>query len=254
MMESISTSLTTLFTNFDTALRDDAPTHRLPLADVIDDDRLLGDLILPNVEDLLLAKSLSDDLLPRLPDRPSSTECLKPDLSVPDPTDAYDLVTLDELPDNLPDLDLLAEFSDDLLDLELAALLDLDLLDELPDELSDDLLDLDFLTKSIDDLPVLELADLLDLALPDGLPDDLLALNSPSELALSDFILSSHDNTLLDDQDAPDLLDDEALDLFLDDSSALPSEEAVLDLLPCEPDDIGVLRSDDEDPNLESIS
>ena len=243
-----------MFTNLDTALRDNVPTHRLPLADAVDDDRLLGDLILPNVEVLLLAESLSDDLLLRFTDRPSSTECLKPDLSVPDPTDAYDLVTHDELPDDLPDLELLAKLSDDLLDLEVAALLDLDFLDELPDELSDDPLDLDLLTKGLDDLPVLELSDLLDLDLPDGLPDDLLALNSPSKPALSDFTLSSLDNLLLDDQDVADLLDDEALDLLLNDSSAWPSKEAVLDLLLSEPDDIGVLCSDDEDPNIESIS
>ena len=151
--------MTTLFTNFDTALRDDAPTHRLPLVDVLDDDRLLSDLLLPDVEALLLAKSLGDDLLPRPPDTPASVECLKPDLSAQDPTDAYDLVTLDELPDDLLDLDLLAECPDDLLDLELADLLDLDL-------------------------------------------------------------------------DAADLLGDEPLDLFLDDSSARLSEEPVLDPLP----------------------
>ena len=206
-----------MFTNLDTALRDDAPTHRLPPAGVLDDDRLLDDLNLSNVEVLLLAKSLRDDLLPRLLDRLSSAEYLKPDLSTEDPTDAYDLVTLDELPDDLPDLELLAKPSDDLLNLELAALLDLDLLDELPDELSDDHLDL---TKGLDDLPVFEFSDLLDLELPAGLLDDPAALNSPSELTLSDFILSSLDKLLLDDQDAAGLLDDEPLDLLLDDSSA----------------------------------
>ena len=224
--------MTTLFTNFDTALRDDAPTHRLPLVGVLDADRLLSDLLLPDVEALLLAKSLDDDPLPRPSDTPTSDECPKPDLSAQDPTDAYDLVTLDELPDDLLDLDLLAECPDDLLALELADLLDLDLPDKLPDELPDDLLDLDLLTKCPDDLLALELADLLDPDLPDGLPDDLLTLSLLSELPLSDFLLSSSDNALLDDQDAADLLDDEPLDLFLDDSSAQLSEEPALDPLP----------------------
>ena len=133
--------MTTLFTNFDTALRDDAPTHRLPLDDVPDADRLFSDLLLPDVETILLAKSLDDDLLPRPSDTLTSDECPKLDLLAPDPTDAYDLVTLDELLDDLLDLDLLTEYPDDSLALELADLPDLDLPDELLDKLPDNLLD-----------------------------------------------------------------------------------------------------------------
>ena len=140
-MESISTPLTTLFTNFDTALHDDAPTHRLPLDDVPDADRLFSDLLLSDVETILLAKSLDDDLFPRPSDTLPSDECPKLDLLVQDPTDAYDLVTLDELLDDLLDLDLLTECPNDSLALELADLPDLDLPDELPDKLPDNLLD-----------------------------------------------------------------------------------------------------------------
>ena len=140
-----------MFTNLDAALCDEAPTHRLPPADVLDDDRLPDDLDLSDAEVFLLAKSLKDDLLLRLLDRPSSAEYLTSGLFTKDPTDAYDLVTLDEVPGDLPDLVLLAK---------------------------------------------------------------------PSELTLSDFILSSLDKLLLEDQDATDLLDDEPLDLSLDDSSA----------------------------------
>ena len=92
-------------TTSDTALTEDAPTHRLPDAEALDDDCLLGDL-LPDAEVPLLAEPLGDDLLP-----------------------------FDELLDDLLDLDLLNECPDDLLDLELDDLLDLDLLDELPDDL-----------------------------------------------------------------------------------------------------------------------
>ena len=111
------------------------------LVDVLDDDRLLSDLLLPDVEALLLAKSLDDDLLPRPSDTLTSDECPKPDLSAQDPTDAYDLVTLDELLDDLLDLDLLTERPNDSLALELADLSDLDLPDEPPDKLPDNLLD-----------------------------------------------------------------------------------------------------------------
>ena len=128
-------------TNFDTALREDAPTHRFPPDDIPDADRLFRDLLLSDVETILLVKSLDDDLFPRAFDTLPSDECPKLDLPVQDPTDAYDLVTLDELLDDLLDLDLLTECPNDSLALELADLPDLDLPDELPDKLPDNLLD-----------------------------------------------------------------------------------------------------------------
>ena len=197
MMKSISTSLTALSTNSDTAFSEDDPTHRLPDAEALDGDCLLGDL-LHDVEVSLLAGTLGDDLLPTPPDTHTSIERLKPDLPAQDPPDVYD---------ELPDLDTFAELLDDLLDL--------DLLNECPDDLLD-----------------LELDDLLDLDLPDELPDDLLALTLLSELPLSDFLISAPDNDLLDDLAAADLLEDKPLDPLLDDFSACLDEEAALDPTP----------------------
>ena len=130
-----------MFTNFDTALREDAPTHSFPLDDIPDADRLFSDLLLSDVETILLVKSLDDDLFPRASDTFPSDKCPKLDLPAQDPPDAYDLVTLDELLDDLLDLDLLTERPNDSLALELADLPDLDLTDELPDKLPDNLLD-----------------------------------------------------------------------------------------------------------------
>ena len=90
----------TLSTNNDTALRDDTPPHHLPPVDVLDGDHP------------------GDDLLLRLLDRLFSDENLTSDLFPEELTDAYDLVTLDELLDGLSDLVLLV------------IPLDLDLLDE----------------------------------------------------------------------------------------------------------------------------
>ena len=184
-------------TNSDTTLSEDAPTHRLPDAEALDGDCLLGDL-LHDAEVPLLAEPPGDDLLPTPPDTHTSIECLKPDLPAQDPPDAYD---------ELPDLDTFDELLDDLLDL--------DLLNECPDDLLD-----------------LEPDDLLDLDLPDELPDDLLALTLLSELPLSDFLISAPDNDLLDDLAAADLLEDKPLDPLLDDSSAHLGEEAALDPTP----------------------
>ena len=184
-------------TNFDTLLREDAPTHCLPDAEALDGDCLLGDL-LHDAEVPLLAEPLGDDLLPTPPDTHTSIERPKPDLPAQDPPDAYD---------ELPDLDTLDELLDDLLDL--------DLLNECPDDLLD-----------------LELNDLLDLDLPDELPDDLLAITLLSELPLSDFLISVPDNDLLDDLAAADLLEDKPLDPLLGDSSAHLGEEAALDPTP----------------------
>ena len=184
-------------TNSDTALTEDAPTHRLPDAEALDGDCLLGDL-LHDAEVPLLAEPPGDDLLPSLPDTHTSIECLKPDLPAQDPLDAYA---------ELPDLDTFDELLEDLLDL--------DLLNECPDNLLD-----------------LEPDDLLDLDLPDELPDDLLALTLLSELPLSDFLISGPDNDLLDDLAAADLLEDKPLDPLLDDSSAHLGEEAAPDPTP----------------------
>ena len=195
MIKSISTSLTALSTNSDTALSEDAPTHRLPDAEALDGDCLLDDL-LHDDKVPLLAEPPGDDLFPTPPDTHTSLECLKSDLSAQEPSD-----------DELPDLVTFAELLDDLLDLNL--------LNERPDDLLD-----------------LELADLLDLDLPDELPDDLLALTLLSELPLSDFLISAPDNNLLNDLAAADLLEDKPLDPLLDDSSAHLGEEAALDPTP----------------------
>ena len=169
-MESISTSLTTLSTNNDTALCDDIPPRHLPPDDVLDDDHL------------------GDDLLLKLLDRLFSDASLTSDLFLEELNDAYDLVTLDELLDGLSDLALLV------------IPLDSDLLDKATDRPSDDCLDL---SEGLENVSVLELSDLLNLGLPADLLDDHAALPSSSDVT-----------NLLDDE-TPDLLPDEEVDLSL---------------------------------------
>ena len=112
-------------TNSDTALREDAPTHRLPDAEALDGDCLLGDL-LHDAEVPLLAEPPDDDLLL--------------DLEL---DDLLDLDLPNELPDDLLALTLLAEL---LLSDFLISAPDNDLLDDLAaaDLLEDKPLDLLF--------------------------------------------------------------------------------------------------------------
>ena len=213
-MNSISTSLTALFTNFDAPLREDDTTPRLPEAKALNGDRLLdtlgGDLPADIPEAFRVFKHLPDDLLPGedlLDDSPDIPEVLaRP---------------LDDLPLGVAPLDeplkarpLEADSFSDGTELLLTA----------------DLLSKGDLDLNLDDFPNLDL--------PDELLNDPPAFTLLLEPSFSAFPLSALDDDLLFDLTAPDLL----------------GEEAAADPTPREHDELEILLHDDDDSNLESTS